>query len=187
MRIAIVAPGSQADPAIADRTLKLAQSLTRTFRSPSTRNVSSRPAISPAPTRSAPTRSSKPPTTRPSTPSGSRAAVTAPAASPCSRFTGSPTTRRKKTYLGYSDTGALLAGLYALRVPRTRARSDARGPQPRGRGGGDQAVARLSDDARSRDAGTGRVVRRRRPPPSTSRSAATSSARRSSPISRATC
>ena len=38
---------------------------------------------------------------------------------------------RAKTYLGYSDAGVLLAGLYAQGLPGRRARPDAGGHQPR--------------------------------------------------------
>ena len=55
---------------------------------------------------------------------------------------------RAKTYLGYSDAGAILAGLYDARLPQRRARPDADRYHPRGRRGGGEAGAGLSDRAR---------------------------------------
>ena len=76
----------------------------------------------------------------------------------------------RKTYLGYSDTGALLAGLYTCGF-----REIAHGPMPAdlNREGGEEAVearARLSRRPRSPRARTDRFARKRRRPRSTSRS-----------------
>ena len=89
--------------------------------------------------------SSKSPTTRPSTPSGSPAAATAPAASPSRRWPRLTGAARGKAYLGYSDGGFLLAGLYRAGFPRV-----AHGPMPcdiarAGRRGGGAPGARLAD------------------------------------------
>ena len=74
---------------------------------------------------------------------------------------------RDKTYLGYSDAGYLLAGLYRAGFERRRARPDAGRHAPRRRRGGGGAGAGLAGSGRS---GRARAECRRggRRPPSTS-------------------
>ena len=96
-----------------------------------------------------------------STRSGSRAAATARAGSPKRRSPASARRRADKTYLGYSDAGFLLAGLYRAGYRQCRARADAAGHGPRGRRGGGGARARLA----------GRRDRRRRSSRASSRPA----------------
>ena len=122
-----------------------------------------------------------------STPSGSRAAATARAGSPRTRWRGSAPAARDKAYLGYSDAGFLLAGLYAPafrssptgRCRRTSSATAAtRRSGARSAGWSDGHPKSLEPGARRAGSAT---------PPSTSPCSASCSARRSSPTSPAMC